>query len=134
MGGGTHDMKLLMNELALINPDSQFLLSCTNEGKKSMKDIHQSGKNLAKEVKEYLEDDYGSVSTFAKVGKITFIAFSLGGLILRAALPHLKAYWSKFHGFVTLSSPHLGYAAHDSKMIKSGLWVMEKFVEKGCVR
>jgi len=38
------------------------------------------------------------------------------------------------HGFITLSSPHIGYASHESNLVKSTLWVMEKFVEAGSVK
>lgn len=128
MGGSHNDMRLCMNEIALINTDSQFLLSSCNEGKKTMKDIADSGKLLAKEVNSYL-DDFGH-----EIGQITFIAFSLGGLMLRTALPYFEKHKAKMHGFVTFSSPHVGYASHNSTMIKSGLWVMSKFVENGAVK
>ena len=49
----------------------------------------------------------------------------MGGVIIRSALPHLKGYRKMFHGFCTLSSPHLGYAACKSKMIKFGLWAFQ---------
>mmetsp|Transcript_20651 Transcript_20651/g.22996 ORF Transcript_20651/g.22996 Transcript_20651/m.22996 type:complete len:134 (+) Transcript_20651:523-924(+) len=49
----------------------------------------------------------------------------MGGVIIRSSLPHLKEYSHKFHGFCTLSSPHLGYAACKSKMIKFGLWAFQ---------
>ena len=42
---------------------------------------------------------------------------SLGGVIIRAALPHLQEYSDKFHTFISFSSPHLGFMYHSSKMI-----------------
>jgi hypothetical protein len=51
----------------------------------------------------------------------------LGGLIIRAALPHLEKYKEKFHGFLTLCSPHLGYMYKSSKIFTTGLWVLRSW-------
>ena len=32
----------------------------------------------------------------------------MGGIIIRAALPHLSEFKDRMHTFITLSSPHLG--------------------------
>ena len=32
----------------------------------------------------------------------------MGGIIVRAALPHLEKFKDKMYSFITLSSPHLG--------------------------
>jgi hypothetical protein len=32
----------------------------------------------------------------------------MGGIIIRAALPHLSEFKERMHTFITLSSPHLG--------------------------
>jgi len=74
-------------------------------------------------------DEDGNYTISSKVNRISFIGFSLGGLIIRSCLPHLEKYKDKMHGFITLSSPHLGYASHQSSLVKSSLWFMEKFVE-----
>ena len=44
----------------------------------------------------------------------------MGGLIIRCALQYLEQYQSKFHLFMTLSSPHLGYMYHSSKIVDAG--------------
>ena len=49
---------------------------------------------------------------------------SMGGLIIRAALPRLEKYKKNFHSLVTLSSPHLGYTYSNSKLIDVGLWFL----------
>jgi alpha-beta hydrolase superfamily lysophospholipase len=48
------------------------------------------------------------MNTF-KYDKISFIGHSMGGVIIRSALLHLKAFRDKFSVFISLSSPHLGY-------------------------
>ena len=124
--GGTHaDMRLIMNEIALIKPKSKFLLSQCNPKKKTFGNIADMGKRLAKEVKDYMRSN----DEDEPIHRISFIGFSLGGVILRSALPLLEVYKSLFHGFVTLSSPHLGFLSHSSTMVKSGIWLMEKFME-----
>lgn len=84
MGGCAGDMRLCMNEIAMINPNSRFLLSTANEGKKTLADIEKSGRRLAKEILDYLtgpnEDSPGSVAQ--DVLKISIICFSLGGIIV----------------------------------------------------
>ena len=40
---------------------------------------------------------------------MSFIGHSIGGLIIRAALPHLAEYAPKFFTYISLGSPHLGY-------------------------
>lgn len=79
-------------------------------------------------------DEEGNGNVFSNLSKISFIGFSLGGLIMRQSLPFLQKYKEKFHAFITLSSPHIGYASHESNLVKSSLWIMEKFVEAGSVR
>ena len=58
------------------------------------------GKYLSDEIKNY-------IATWSYTDKlvISFIGHSLGGLIIRAALPYLDF---EFHTFLTLGTPHLG--------------------------
>lgn len=53
----------------------------------------------------------------------------MGGIIARAALPHLKEFWGQFGFYCSLSSPHLGYLSGADNMIKAGLWVMRKMMK-----
>jgi hypothetical protein len=62
------------------------------------------------------------------------ISFSLGGLITRQSLAYLSKYKDKFHAYITLSSPHIGYASHESSLVKSSMWIMEKFAEAGSIQ
>ena len=58
---------------------------------------------------------------------MSFIGHSMGGLIIRGGLQYLSAYYSKFWTYVSLSSPHLGYLAHDSQLVNAGLWYLNKW-------
>jgi len=61
-----------------------------------------------------------------EISKITFIGHSMGGLIIRAALPHLAEYSSKFFTYMTLSSPHLGYIQSQGTLIDTGFWFLRQ--------
>lgn len=78
------------------------------------------GKNLATEVQEFI-DMYCPASS---LGRLSFIAHSMGGIITRAALPHLEKYKKQFYTLMTLSSPHLGYMYNTSKLIGAGMWFL----------
>ena len=56
--------------------------------------------------------------------RVSMIGHSMGGLIIRSALPHLDRHKDKFHSLVTFSSPHIGYAYSESKLVDAGLWLM----------
>jgi len=57
-----------------------------------------------KEIREYISN------LSIKIKKISFIGFSLGGVIIRNTLKYLKEFKHKFFFFLSLSSPHLGIA------------------------
>ena len=61
------------------------------------------------------------------MGRLTFIGHSLGGLIIRASLPHLERFKDKFHGYLSLCSPHLGYMYKSSKLFNAGMWILKKW-------
>jgi pimeloyl-ACP methyl ester carboxylesterase len=60
------------------------------------------GENLAEEVKQFMKEfEIGEDAVLHMVGH------SLGGIIIRAALPLLGKY--RLGTYVSFSSPHLGY-------------------------
>lgn len=81
------------------------------------------GKRLAEEVKEHIYN-YCPASCLTR---ISFIAHSMGGLITRAALPHLEEYKDKFYTYMSLSSPHLGYMYNSNKLFGAGMWFWKKW-------
>ena len=81
-----------------------MLLSTSNENKTDG-DIMEMGQRLATEVKFYVHNQCADVN----LNKVSFIGHSLGGLIIRAALPYLAEFSDKFFTYISLSSPHLGY-------------------------
>ena len=57
--------------------------------------------------------------------KISFISHSLGGIIVRAALPLLEHLKDKMHLFLSLNSPHLGFLKNSHTHIDIGIWFMK---------
>ena len=52
--------------------------------------------------------------------RISFVGHSLGGLIIRAAIPNLKEYSKKLFCYISLCTPHLGYIFTKSKLVDVG--------------
>ena len=122
--GEANQFKFLKLVLKLAIPKCK-VLSCISNEDKSDNDIFEMGKKLAFEVEEYIDSLMKKDPRF-KLGRISFIGHSLGGLIIRAALQHLKFYKDKMHGLMTFATPHLGSIKHSNKMICSAMWVMKK--------
>ena len=89
----------------------------------------EMGERLATEVKQY-------VASFCPVSclkKLSFIGHSIGGLIIRAALPHLAEFSQKLCTYMSLGSPHLGYMYNSNKLIDAGMWFLKKWRKSKCL-
>ncbi|EGR33266.1 serine esterase, putative [Ichthyophthirius multifiliis] len=118
--GSSYDLKLFANNININHMDAIFLHSCSNENDTDC-DIEIMGLNLAKEVRQFINAQLGS----KKLQRLSFVGHSLGGLIIRSALPHLQDLEQYFHAFITFSTPHLGFMFSQSKMVNAGLWFMK---------
>ena len=97
-----------------------FLVSSANE-MDTDGDISIMGFRLAEEIKAYIAKNFDEEEVI-----INFVGHSMGGIISRAALPHLDRFKNQFGFFFSLSSPHLGYLNGVDVKIKTGLWFMRK--------
>ncbi|EGR34565.1 serine esterase, putative [Ichthyophthirius multifiliis] len=70
---------------------------------------------------------------FKKIKRISFLGYSLGGLIIRACIPYLQKYYNKFYTFMTFSTPHVGNMYQTNKIVDAGLWIMKKFSKQTCL-
>jgi pimeloyl-ACP methyl ester carboxylesterase len=118
--GSAHDVRILRNQVACMCPDALVFSSTANEAQTDG-DIESMGIRLVMELREFIERHSTS---FFIISRISFIAHSLGGLIVRAALPALTEYKKKFHLFISLSTPHLGVS---SKLIEGGIIFLRLF-------
>ena len=114
-------MRLFKNQVALHLPKALFLLSSTNE-ERTHTSIAELGYNLSMEVLTYLKDQKTH-----KIDRISFVGHSLGGLIVRSALPYLVKYQEKMHGYLSLTSPHLGYMYNTNSIISTGMWFLKRY-------
>ncbi len=87
------------------------------------------GVRLSQEVNAYISQ-YCPGST---LGRMSFITHSLGGLIVRAALPYLEEHADKMYNFITLSTPHLGYMFIQSKIFDAGMWFLKTWRKSKCL-
>jgi triacylglycerol esterase/lipase EstA (alpha/beta hydrolase family) len=89
--------------------------------------LEKMGHNLAAEVKKFVKDlKYArNNGKMLQLTKLTFVGHSLGGLIIRSALPRLEEFKGCFHGFVSLGSPHLGYLGSSNALISAGMWFLK---------
>ncbi|CAG9311896.1 unnamed protein product [Blepharisma stoltei] len=119
--GRSNDLRILKNRISLAFPNTFLFSSVSNEENTDLS-IEELGQKLADEVTVYIEE----FLTYKPIGKISFIGHSLGGLIIRAALPLLSNYTSYMHLFMTLSCPHLGVIEGSNSVLKAGMWILKK--------
>ncbi|EGR29800.1 serine esterase, putative [Ichthyophthirius multifiliis] len=117
--GNYFDTRLVKNNLSILFPEFVFLSSKSNE-EFTDGNIADMGKRLANEVILFVNEN----TLNDTLGKLSFIGHSLGGIIIRAALPFLSQYSDKMHLYMSLSSPHLGYMYNSSKLIDAGIWFL----------
>jgi predicted alpha/beta hydrolase family esterase len=106
-------MRILENYFVKIIPHTIFLVSEFNQNKVDLS-IEEMGKNLAREVQMFSK-------SFKNFSKISFVGHSLGGVVIRAALPHLKSLRPYMCSYVSLSVPHLGCKKSSNVLINLGL-------------
>lgn len=120
LGGSFNDMLKYSNMISIIYPKTiikHFDISPT----KTFGDIDVIGCQLADELLSYFENFF-----FTSDYVISFIGHSLGGLIIRTALPYLESLKTKFHMYLSLSTPHLGTAEYPS-LISAGFKIFKLF-------
>lgn len=125
--GSSFDLRSLRNYILLVYPKVIFLESSCNEGK-TEGDIREMGCRLSREVISYLSYNFPDKSP-----RVSFIGHSLGGLIIRAALPYLECLSDRMHLFMSLSTPHLGLM-YSSKIVDAGIWIMKKMRKSKCLK
>jgi pimeloyl-ACP methyl ester carboxylesterase len=127
--GNSFDMRLFKNQISLLYPDAMFLTSSANECRTDGH-IGEMGISLATEVLTFIEQ----TCPLSSIGRVSFIGHSLGGLIIRAALPSLEILSSRLHAYITQSTPHLGYLNNSSRLVSMGLWVLKKWRKSICLK
>ncbi|CBZ50429.1 f21m12.37 protein, related [Neospora caninum Liverpool] len=126
----SHDMRLLRNNIAVFFRGAAFLCSSANQDH-TEGDIEMMGKRLADEVHAHIQECFPLES----LARLSFIGHSLGGVIIRAALPHLiRPYGSRFFLYLSLSSPHFGFVKSKSRLVSLGVWLLKKWRKSLCLQ
>ena len=118
--GTVNDVRVIRNTIACLCPDVQVLSSSANEDQTDG-DIESMGMRLSMEIGEFLTKH---ATSFFIINRISFVAHSLGGLIVRAALPLLSEYKERFHMYISLSTPHLGIS---NTLLESAIFFLQLF-------
>jgi hypothetical protein len=120
-------MRVFKNHVQLKNSKVICFTSSSNE-ETTEGCIEQMGKNLAKEVKKYINEYcYAKDQSVLFLNKLSFVGHSLGGIIIRAALPFLEDFKAIMEGYMSLGSPHLGYLPNQHSLVSAGLWILKSF-------
>ncbi|KAL5290309.1 FAM135B family protein [Megaselia abdita] len=123
LDGNSADLRLVRTylELGLSGANIEFLMSARNQGD-TFSDFETMTDRLVEEILYHIE------STGLNPTKISFVAHSLGTIIVRSALsrPQLRHLLPKLHTFLSLSGPHLGTLYNSSGLVNMGMWFMQK--------
>ncbi|XP_031632472.1 protein FAM135A isoform X2 [Contarinia nasturtii] len=128
LDGNSADLRLVRTylELGLPGENLEFLMSERNQGD-TFSDFETMTDRLVSEVLSYI-DSCGLNPT-----RISFVAHSLGTIIVRSALsrPQLRPILPRLHTFLSLSGPHLGTLFNSSGLVNMGMWFMQKWKKSG---
>ncbi|KAH7964506.1 hypothetical protein HPB51_027256 [Rhipicephalus microplus] len=118
-------MKLLIG-----TPKHILIWSQANEQEQTFHEISVCGLRLAVEVASYL-DNIGTTDF-----KLSFIGFSLGCVIVRAALtcPQMRPYVKNLHTFFSINGPHLGVAYVKNRFLRFQISVLSKIRMKSSLK
>ncbi|XP_063697976.1 protein FAM135A [Culicoides brevitarsis] len=128
LDGNANDLRLFRTylELGLPGANLDFLMSERNQGD-TFSDFDTMTERLVNEILYHIES-YG-----LNPAKISFVAHSLGTILVRAALtkPQMKPFLGKLQTFLSLSGPHLGTLYNTSGLVNMGMWFMQKWKKSG---
>jgi pimeloyl-ACP methyl ester carboxylesterase len=117
LDGNSADLRLVRTylELGLPGVHLEFLMSERNQGD-TFSDFETMTDRLVGEILYHIES-YGLNPV-----KISFVAHSLGTIIVRSALarPQMRPLLSRLHTFLSLSGPHLGTLYNNSNIVAMG--------------
>ena len=125
--GSAYDVRLMRSYLQLQLPRAAFLLSCANEQLVNVP-IETMAERLAQEVEGFIVGNGQRL----RLQRLSFVAFSIGALVLRAALrlPALRKLEPFMHAFASISGPLIGYPMPSaSGVVQSGMWFMANVVK-----
>ncbi|XP_055912240.1 uncharacterized protein LOC129946181 isoform X1 [Eupeodes corollae] len=128
LDGNSADLRLVRTylELGLPGVNLEFLMSERNQGD-TFSDFDTMTDRLVAEILYHIE------TCGLNPTKISFVAHSLGTIIVRSALsrPQMRQLLPRLHTFLSLSGPHLGTLYNSSGLVNMGMWFMQKWKKSG---
>ncbi|KAL7049981.1 hypothetical protein ACKWTF_003928 [Chironomus riparius] len=128
LDGNSADLRLVRTylELGLPGAHLEFLMSERNQGD-TFSDFETMTDRLVGEILYHIES-YG-----INPSRISFVAHSLGTIIVRSALsrPQMRPLLPRLYTFLSLSGPHLGTLYNSSGLVNMGMWFMQKWKKSG---
>ncbi|GAB0096958.1 protein FAM135B [Sergentomyia squamirostris] len=128
LDGNSADLRLVRTylELGLPGAHLEFLMSERNQGD-TFSDFEMMTDRLVAEIMYHID------TCGLNPVKISFVAHSLGTIIVRSALarPQMRPLLSRLHTFLSLSGPHLGTLYNSSGLVNMGIWFMQKWKKSG---
>ncbi|XP_055687536.1 protein FAM135A [Lutzomyia longipalpis] len=128
LDGNSADLRLVRTylELGLPGAHLEFLMSERNQGD-TFSDFETMTDRLVAEIMYHIE------TCGLNPVRISFVAHSLGTIIVRSALarPQMRPLLSRLHTFLSLSGPHLGTLYNSSGLVNMGIWFMQKWKKSG---
>ncbi|XP_030375091.1 uncharacterized protein LOC115624516 [Scaptodrosophila lebanonensis] len=128
LDGNSADLRLVRTylELGLPGVNLEFLMSERNQGD-TFSDFDTMTDRLVAEILYHI-DNCG-----LNPARISFVAHSLGTIIVRSALarPQMRPLLPRLHTFLSLSGPHLGTLYNTSGLVNMGMWFMQKWKKSG---
>ncbi|XP_034481037.1 protein FAM135A [Drosophila innubila] len=128
LDGNSADLRLVRTylELGLPGVNLEFLMSERNQGD-TFSDFDTMTDRLVAEILYHID------SCGLNPARISFVAHSLGTIIVRSALarPQMRPLLSRLHTFLSLSGPHLGTLYNTSGLVNMGMWFMQKWKKSG---
>jgi len=127
LGGTTHDTRLLRSYLKLWHPHVLAYVTTSNQAKATEGDIIESAARVAKEVHDFLV--FKLPEDGLTLHCLSFVAFSLGGVVARLALRHplMRSFLPRCHAFVSVASPHLGLLYSQSAVVSAGVFLFRQW-------
>ncbi|XP_037933668.1 uncharacterized protein LOC119668283 [Teleopsis dalmanni] len=128
LDGNSADLRLVRTylELGLPGINLEFLMSERNQGD-TFSDFDTMTDRLVAEILYHIE------TCGLNPTRISFVAHSLGTIIVRSALarPQMRPLLPRLHTFLSLSGPHLGTLYNTSGLVNMGMWFMQKWKKSG---
>ena len=118
--GTSMDMHMLKAYISSIYP-KLCILSAKSVEHATDSNILELGRRLAEEVLSYLNRLKIPLHRL----KLSFLSHSMGGLVIRAALPYLQRYKECMWSLLSLSTPHLGVSYGEGVLFNLGVSLLQ---------